>query len=474
MRSARRSFVVVALLSLVLAATSTVASASPGSGPSLPQPGRHTYTGTIDGAAYRVETPAHWNGTLLLYSHGYFPPEFPPQGIAVTNSAEAETWFLDHGYALAASNFRTPVGYHVDAGYQDQLRLVDWFGSTIGRPRRIISTGQSMGDAITVRLGERRPDLVDGVATFCAALDPEASFNAGLDISFVVKTLLAPGQDIDLVHPRDPQASTAALQRAIDEAVTTPQGRARLALAAATNNVTGWWSALAPRPTDPDEVIRQQALWLRNAYVGGFGGPNAHADLEPKVGGNPAFNVGVDYRHQLARSSQSQAVRDAYRRAGLDLDADLAALEAAPRIAADPAALTHLYRNAVPTGRIRVPVITLHSVGDGGAVPDQDGWYAQQVRRRSGGGMVRSLFVDRGQHCSYSAADEVVTVRSLEHRLDTGRWPDLRPATLNAQVARFDPTYQQVVDLSTFPFPKQVMPPAFTRFRPPTLLRPSH
>src|SRR5262249_51366786 len=150
-------------------------------------------------------------------------------------------------------------------------------------------------------------------------------------------------------------------------------GRARLALAASTNNVAGWWSALQPRPTDPDEVIRQQALWLRNAYIGGFGGPIAHADLEAKVGGNPAVNVGVDYRRQLARSSQSAAVRDAYRRAGLDLDADLQALAAAPRIAPDPGALAHLYRTAMPTGHISVPVITLHSVGDGGAVPDQDG-----------------------------------------------------------------------------------------------------
>jgi hypothetical protein len=464
---------------LLIAATAAVlallavapgrASAVPGQSATV-QPGRHSYSGTIDGADYRVETPAHWNGTLLLYSHGYYPAGFRPKGIALTNSPQATTWFLEHGYALAASDFQTPIGYF-DTAYDDQLRLLDWFDTHVGQPRRVISTGQSLGDSVTVRLGERRPGLIDGVATFCAALDPEASFNAALDIGFVVRTLLAPGEDIDLVHARDPQGSTAALQQAIDRAVATPQGRARLALAAAMNNVAGWWSALQPRPTDPDEVIRQQALWLRNAYIGGFGGPAAHADLEPKVGGNPAFNVGVDYRHQLARSSQSQAVRDAYRRAGLDLNADLATLAAAPRIAPDAAALAHMYATAVPTGRTQVPVITLHSVGDGGAVPDQDGWYNGEVRHHSGPDMVRSLFVDRGQHCSYSAADEVVTVQSLEHRLDTGHWPDLTPQALNARVAAFDPTYQQVGDLSTMQ--SQVMPPAFTAFRPPVLLRPS-
>ncbi|MBM0224433.1 MULTISPECIES: hypothetical protein [Micromonospora] len=35
--------------------------------------GRRTITGTIDGADFRVELPQSWNGTLVLYSHGYLP-----------------------------------------------------------------------------------------------------------------------------------------------------------------------------------------------------------------------------------------------------------------------------------------------------------------------------------------------------------------------------------------------------------------
>ncbi len=34
-----------------------------------------TQTGTFaDGAKFLIEVPAHWNGTLLLYSHGYVTP----------------------------------------------------------------------------------------------------------------------------------------------------------------------------------------------------------------------------------------------------------------------------------------------------------------------------------------------------------------------------------------------------------------
>jgi hypothetical protein len=31
-----------------------------------PADGHHSYSGTIDGAQFRVETPEHWNGTLVL------------------------------------------------------------------------------------------------------------------------------------------------------------------------------------------------------------------------------------------------------------------------------------------------------------------------------------------------------------------------------------------------------------------------
>ncbi len=37
------------------------------------QAGVSTKTGTLaDGATYLIEVPANWNGTLFLYSHGYF------------------------------------------------------------------------------------------------------------------------------------------------------------------------------------------------------------------------------------------------------------------------------------------------------------------------------------------------------------------------------------------------------------------
>jgi hypothetical protein len=192
---------------------------------------------------------------------------------------------------------------------------------------------ERLGAAIAVLLAVRNPHRFAGVATVCGGYDPNGIFNAVLDMNFAVKTLLAPKQDIELVHVTDPARSTEALVGAVEQALTTPQGRARLALVGAFNNVTGWYSAHQPKPTDMTEWIRQQAAWIKNAYIVGLG-PSARVDLERRAGGNPSSNVGIDYGRQLARSSQSALVRRAYRAAGLDLRDDLGRLAAAPRIAA--------------------------------------------------------------------------------------------------------------------------------------------
>ena len=467
MKSGLRGVLAVAVLVALLGVEASTASAQ----------GRRSYTGTIDGAAYRVEVPEHWNGALVLYSHGYLPLgfNFPQTGIALTNRppdrSESEAWLLEHGYALAASQFpEDGLGYQVESALHDQMALLDWFDTHVGRPRHTVATGQSLGAAVALPLAERHPDRFAGVATFCGAQDPVGTFNAELDVNFAVKTLLAAGEDIKLVRDDDPEHSRDALAAAADRALATPQGRARLALAGALNNIAGWYSALQPRPTDMTEWIRQQEAWIRDAYIRGRG-PVARADIERRAGGNPFWNVGIDYHRQLARSSQRDLVERAYREAGLSLRRDLDRLDAAPRIAPDPAAVRYMYRYGVPTGRIHAPVVTLHSVGDGGAVPDQERWYAEQVRRAGGGDRLRQLYVNRGEHCSYSAADEIVTLRTLFERIDRGRWPDTSPRRLNDAVSALADHYWKVFDFASFQ--DAPMPPAFVSFQPPRALRPA-
>ena len=460
-----RKLLVAVVAGLLVAGQATTASAEPATG------GRRSHTGTINGADYRVELPERWNGTLVLFSHGYYPPGFPVGRILVANAEESEQWLLDHGYALAASQYQNDgVNYLIEEAMRDQLALLDWFEANVGRPRRTVVSGQSLGTTIATLLAERHPRRFDGVLTLCGAYDPLNTFNSALDVNFAVRTLLAPDEDIELIGADDPAASRDALMAVIGRVRNTPEGQARLALAAAFGNVTGWFASLQPKPTDLTGWIQQQIEWVTWAKVFG-NGPVAFADIGQVAGGNPLWNTGVDYGAQLRRSSQRDVVRQAYRMAGLNLRADLDRLAAAPRIAAEPGAVRYMYRYGVPVGRTPVPVLSVHTTGDGGAPPDQERWYADQVRRHGDPNRLRQLYVERGGHCSFNAAEEVTGLLALLTKLDGGRWPDLSPRQLNAAANRFGPRFHRVHDLGSGE--SAILPPAFTRYTPPTTLRPS-
>lgn len=432
-----------------------------------------THEGTIDGAHYLVKVPKHWNGTLVLYSHGLYVEDWPMERTYLATRPETEKWLLDNGYALAASDYKGVYGHVIEEALTDQIALLDWFGANVGKPRRTIASGMSMGAVISLKLAEDNPGRFDGVLSQCGEYDANGTWNSALDILFALKTLLAPDSDIDLVRPRDPASAQAALVALVTEASQTESGRARIALAGALGNLPGWANAHRPEPTAPADRLAEQASWVTGAYVYGYG-PGARAEIERRAGGNPSWNAGIDYRRMLGRSAQRDLVRYAYRQAGgVDLDADLDRLAAAPRITADPKAEAYMHRYTVAGGTTPAPVLTVHTTGDGGAVADQVRWYADQVRRNGDPGRLRQTYVNRGGHCSFNAAEEIVLLRTLLSRVDSGRWPVTDPHRLTAAATAYGPDYQLVPDLFDPDFKEKPVPPSFVRFTPPVFPRPS-
>ena len=128
----------------------------------------------------------------------------------------------------------------------------------------------------------------------------------------------------------------------------------------------------------------------------------------------------MDYRRQLTRSGRARLVTALYHAAGLDLQADLAALQRAPRIAADPAAVDYMLRNITPSGNISVPVPTLHEVGDNAPTVTQARAYNDAVRAAGKARLLRQAFVHRPGHCRYAPAELAAVVETLHRRLDRG------------------------------------------------------
>jgi pimeloyl-ACP methyl ester carboxylesterase len=426
-RSPVLALVAIVLLAGCSSSTGVAAKATPS------QPATRVLNGSIGAAAYVIDVPVGWNGTLFLYSHGYVSPGAANPASAAPDRAVAQ-WLLDRGYALAGSAYSS-TGWAIEDALKDQIALLDHFTQAVGQPKRVIAIGASLGGIITAGLVQDYPARFAAAIPLCGVLaGGVAAWNTGLDGAYAFKTLLAPGSNLQVVHISDPAANLQLANGLIAQALQTPAGQARIALMAALSDLPGWFlpTSPAPGPTDYAAMAAAQAQWESRIDFG-FAFSN-RAELEKRAGGNPSWNVGVDYAHQLAISADRAEVVALYRAAGLDLNADLRALDAGANIRPDAPAVAYLARNVSFDGNLSVPVLTMHTTADGLVVPQDETAYAEVVRSAGKQDLLRQVFVQRAGHCVFTSAEVITLIQAMLTRLDTGHWDDaaLRPAALDA------------------------------------------
>lgn len=460
----RRALVVVVVA--LLSACSSSTGATPATSPTVsPSPTTASLTGIIGAAQYRIEVPATWNGTLFLYSHGYVAPG--RVNLATDSPAPViSSWLLDHGYAIAGSSYSS-TGWALEDAFKDQIALLDLFNQRFSKPKQVIAWGGSLGGIITAGLVQLFPDRFAAAIPICGVLaGGVASWNAGLDAAYAFKTLLAPASQLQLVGITDPQANIQLAAQIFGAASATPQGQARIALIAALGDLPGWFdpAGAQPGPTDYAGQEAAQEHWESQVdFPFEFG---YRAELEHRAGGNPSWNTGVDYAHQLAISSNNAEVTALYGAAGLDLAADLRALNSGTRIKADPQAVAYLDRFISFDGTLRVPMLTMHTIGDGLVVPQDETAYSDLVSAAGNQDLLRQVFVHRAGHCAFSAAEMITVIEAMLARLDAGKWgAPLSPADLNTIAQGLGDAYNTVGGFF-------ISPPAFENFTPGPYPRP--
>jgi pimeloyl-ACP methyl ester carboxylesterase len=428
-------------------------------------------TGALpDGATYLIEVPAKWNGTLFLYSHGYVPPGSPnPAQDAAISDPATRSFMLSSGFALAGSSYAT-TGWAIQQALPDQIAVLDLFAQKVGVPIRTIAWGHSLGGMITAGLIQRYPDRFDAALPMCGVLSGGvATWNTGLDSAFAFKTLLAPGSGLEVVNIANPLANLHLAEGTLVAAQATQQGRARLALVSALGDGPGWFDPLSPEPAATDFAGQEmnQFLWDQQVdlpFLFAF-----RAELEARAQGNPSWNTGVDYRRQLEHSIDAAEVRALYEQAGLDLEADLRTLNEAVRISANSPSVEYLERNIIYNGEIHIPVLTLHTTGDGLVVVQNESAYRQVVNEEGNGRFLRRTFVSRAGHCAFTPAETIAAVLTLLDRLDTGQWHEVDSGDLNKTAAALGPNFNIFVNRQGMIVP---VPPAFVDFKPSRYLRP--
>ncbi len=392
------------------------------------------YTGTLaDGAGWVADVPTPWNGTLILYSHGYGP-------LAAKDAPDPATKqiLLGEGYALVGSSYSGPSLWALKSAVDDQFGALRAIEKTVGRAHRTIAWGTSMGGLVSALESEDAHGRLDGTLTSCGLVAGALNLNDyQLDGEYAVSHLLAP-EPIKLVEFRnDGEAAETvdALNRATAEGQKTAPGRARVALAAALANVPTWFSGpAAPAAHDYAAQEAQQELTLIGPGWARYAG--ARPQIELAAGGNSSATAGVDFATVLHHSVHADEVRALYRAAGLDLDADLASLTRHADIHADPKAVATVARTSTPSGRLAVPELNIHTTDDQLVPVEQENWYGRQVARAGRTSLLRQAYVRGTGHCAFQPAETVAALHALEHRIDTGRWDGVtQPAALNAAAA---------------------------------------
>lgn len=405
----------------VLAAPAGPAQAAPGS-----------FTGTLaDGASWVADVPAHWNHTLILYSHGYGPLTAQDAPDAATR-----TQLLAAGYALAGSSYSGPSWWAMASAVDDQFASLAAVERITGDPERTIAWGTSMGGLVSALESQDPRHRVDGTLTTCGLVAGARNLNDyQLYGEYALAHLLAPGQGVKLVRYADAAEAGAAatqLSAAVAGAQATAAGRARIALGAVLLNEPGWYSgATAPAPRDYAGQEAQQ-----EEEIAGFLLPfimSGRQQIELAAGGNSSATKGVDFGAVLRGSAHAGEVRALYRAAGLNLGADLRRLTRDADITADRAATAALARTSTPTGRLGVPELDIHTIADQLVPVEQENWYGERVERRGSGPLLRQAYVNATGHCAFQPAETIAALHAVEHRIDTGRWDSTTsPQALNA------------------------------------------
>lgn len=336
--------------------------------------------GTLDGVPYRIDIPAVWNHSLVVYFHGYSetPVTFK------TNTAQNEVTgpVLDRGFAIARSAYSAD-GWALAEGVPESEALRQYFVKKYGKVTATVAVGVSMGGAMVMETIEKNPKPYAGVLDLCGSVGPtyEAfqrrfAWRAAFDFYF-------PGIMPPLVPvPAEYQESTA-LRAKISAAL-----KANAVAAAQMRNLTGLHT---------DEDLMHDISYFTFVIT----------DMQHRSGGNPFDNRNTIYVGASPTNSQTDEVLN----------------DGVRRYAADESARRYLVEHYTPTGKVTRPMLALHTTYD----PLIPGWtlarYSDLIAEAGYSENFVQQYVHRDGHCAISPKQVGETFDELQDWIRTGRRP---------------------------------------------------
>lgn len=401
-----------------------------------------SYSGSLaDSAQWIAQVPANWNGTVLLYSHG-----FGPLNAQDAPSAGSAAALLAQGYALVGSSYDVDGSWWaLNTATDDQFDSLAAFLKASGlHPHRTLAVGTSMGGLINSLIDQQSDGRVQGAVTFCGLVAGGVDLNNfQLNAEYAMTQLLpgASGVPIrDYASMADGSAAGNELSTAVTSAQATATGQARIALAAALLNESDWTTgAAAPAPTDYAGQELQEEEMLTSGQLPFI--ESGRYMISLAEGGDSGYNIGVDYGALIRNSPYYAQIKALYRSAGLNLDADIATLDRHESYAPEGDSLARTQTSSVNTGRLQVPEIDVHTVSDQLAPVQFEGTYAQRVALAGDSNLLRQVYVNAVGHCNFTDADMVAAIDTMNSVATLHHWtPEASTQGLNRAADALDPS----------------------------------
>ena len=380
-------------------------------------------SGELFGAPYRISVPQNWNGTLLVYAHGYrdkadHAGEVDNRAADIAPSAALEPVLLAQGYALAGSAYRDN-GWAVEEGIDDLRNLTIYFNFKVGRPNKTILWGFSMGSVIGFESMERYGFLYDGALCACAVgAGASQSWDSAGDLALAYDKLF--GMPRNWGTPgdvRDDLDFETEVQPKIFAEVSNPANFPKFEFIRLVTGTPG--RGIMP-PAPP-------AFYPGWVFTDMFFTTEARAELERRAGGPVVQNLNRNYN----LTDQEKAYLVSLGVPAPIIENWLVTLNAERAISAPDYSREYLHRNADYTGRIFRPVLTLHTLYDPLVTVTQEREYADTVARARRTRYLYQTYTNGNGHCNFTGEQLVASVTAINNWVKNG----IKPTAANFPTA---------------------------------------
>lgn len=360
------------------------------------------------GAWVLAALPRDWNRRLVVHAHGGPRLGAPEAG---DSAADLDRYaaMVRAGYAWVGSSYRRG-GYGVRRAAADVEESRRLFWSRWGRPQRTLLHGQSWGGNVAAKLAELHALDLDGRPNYDAVLTTNGVLTGGTRAYGFRADLRAVYQYYCRNHPA-PGEPRYPLWQGLPAGSSLDRDALRRRIDACTG------VDHPPRRRTPRQAARLRDI-LAATGVG-------EAQLASHLAWGTFHFRDLVQRH-LGGRNPFDNTRTVYR-GSADDDALNAGVE---RFAADPQALALLAYDADLSGRIVLPMLTVHALHDPVVAFEAEAAYAATVRSAGNGHLLAQVATDEHDHSRLRDATYLAALSALEAWLDDGRRP--QPADLQA------------------------------------------